>query len=259
MKLAVTDEAIEKLKEMIVSGKLGPGQRLPREETLAANLGLSRSSLREAVRALSFVRILDVRQGDGTYVTSLAPSLLLEAVSFVIDFHRDDSVLNFLEVRRVLEPYAISLATRQATAEQWASLRARNDEIDASRSTEEFMDCDHLFHQELDSYCGNTVLASLLDSLSGPLRRARMWRGMTEPDARERTVKEHAGIVDALEMRQPEVAAARAAVHIAGLEDWIRRASVNDLYAKAVPKASKDATEPRASRSSGSPGLSRSR
>lgn len=60
--MAVTDEAIEKIKGMIVSGALRPGDRLPKESELAAELGLSRNSLREAVRALSLIRILDVRQ-----------------------------------------------------------------------------------------------------------------------------------------------------------------------------------------------------
>src|ERR1700720_197279 len=76
--VAVTDEAIEKIKSMIVSGTLRAGDRLPREADLAADLGLSRSSLREAVKALSLMNILDVRRGDGTYVTSLQPPLLLE-------------------------------------------------------------------------------------------------------------------------------------------------------------------------------------
>ena len=89
--LAVTDEAIEKIKAMITSGALRAGDRLPREADLAADLGLSRSSLREAVRALSLVNILDARRGDGTDVTSLEPRLLLEALSFIVDFHRDDT------------------------------------------------------------------------------------------------------------------------------------------------------------------------
>src|SRR5580658_1913842 len=92
-RVAVTDEAIEKIKAMIVSGTLRAGDRLPKEADLAAELGLSRNSLREAVKALSLVNILDVRQGDGTYVTSLEPTLLLEALSFIVDFHRDSTVL----------------------------------------------------------------------------------------------------------------------------------------------------------------------
>src|SRR5580704_5393896 len=104
--MAVSEEAIERIKGMIMSGELQPGDRLPKEDELAGSLGISRSSLREAVRALTLARILDVRQGDGTYVTSLRPELLLEAVSFITDFHRDDSVLHFLAVRRLLEPIA---------------------------------------------------------------------------------------------------------------------------------------------------------
>src|SRR4051794_23886901 len=85
--VALTDEAIERIKGMIVSGELRPGDRLPKEADLAIRLGLSRSSLREAVRALSLIRVLDVRQGDGTYVTSLRPEVLLDTVGFVLDFH----------------------------------------------------------------------------------------------------------------------------------------------------------------------------
>ena len=120
--MAVTDEAIEKIKGMIVSGALRPGDRLPKESELAADLGLSRNSLREAVRALSLIRILDVRQGDGTYVTSLDPQLLLEALSFVVDFHRDDTVLEFLAVRRILEPAATAMAALRISEQQLDAL-----------------------------------------------------------------------------------------------------------------------------------------
>ena len=91
--MSVTERAIEDIKAMIIRGELAAGDRLPKEADLAIRLGLSRNSLREAVRALSLIRILETRQGDGTYVTSLAPDLLLDALSFVVDFHRDDTVL----------------------------------------------------------------------------------------------------------------------------------------------------------------------
>ena len=104
--MAVTDEAILKIKDMILSGELAPGDRLPPEQQLSERLGLSRSSLREAVKALEVIRVLDVRRGDGTYVTSLEPQLLLEAMSFVVDLHDDSSVLEIFAVRRILEPAA---------------------------------------------------------------------------------------------------------------------------------------------------------
>ena len=99
---------------MIVSGSLGRGDRLRKEDELASALGLSRNPLHEAVRALALVHILEVGQGDGTYVRSLQPEVLLDAVSFVIDFHRDDSVLHFLEVRRIVEPAATAWAATLA-------------------------------------------------------------------------------------------------------------------------------------------------
>ena len=110
--MAVTDEAIQKIREMITSGDLGPGDRLPPEKELSERLGLSRNSLREAVKALEVIRVLDVRRGDGTYVTSLEPRLLLEAMSFVVDLHTDRSVLEIFGVRRILEPAAAALAAR---------------------------------------------------------------------------------------------------------------------------------------------------
>src|SRR5690242_5977561 len=127
--MALTDEAIEKIKEMIVSGDLRPGDRLPKEADLAERLGLSRNSLREAVKALSLINVLDVRQGDGTYVTSLEPRLLLDAMTFVVEFHRDDTVLEFFEVRRILEPAATAMAALAMTDRQVADLRALPDEL----------------------------------------------------------------------------------------------------------------------------------
>jgi GntR family transcriptional repressor for pyruvate dehydrogenase complex len=223
--MSVTDEAIEQIKKMIVSGELGPGDRLPKEDELAARLGLSRSSLREAVRALTFVRILDVRQGDGTYVTSLQPELLLEAVSFVVDFHQDDSVLQFLEVRRIVEPPATALAARLASAEALDTLERYLDPVVADLPPDEFVEIDRNFHRDIVSQCGNQVLVSLIESISGPIHRARVWRGMTDPSASRRTLQEHRGIFEALRRRDPDVAAARALVHIAGVQDWLRRAT----------------------------------
>lgn len=223
--MSVTDEAIEQIKNMIVSGELKPGDRLPKEDELAAKLGLSRSSLREAVRALTFVRILDVRQGDGTYVTSLKPELLLEAVSFVVDFHQDASVLHFLEVRRIAEPAATAMAARAASTEDLKALERFLDPPIAELAPSEFVALDREFHRCIVGLCGNPVLVSLLDSIAGPIQRARVWRGMTDQTAKVRTLGEHRGIVEAMRRRDADVAASRAVVHIAGLEDWLRRAS----------------------------------
>jgi DNA-binding FadR family transcriptional regulator len=220
--MAVTDEAIEKIKGMIVSGALRPGDRLPKESELAADLGLSRNSLREAVRALSLIRILDVRQGDGTYVTSLDPQLLLEAMSFVVDFHRDDTVLEFLAVRRILEPAATAMAALRISEQQLDALGAQLDQLGDTPSVEDLVACDLEFHRGIVQSSGNSVLCSLLDGLSGPTTRARIWRGLTQEDAVARTLHEHRAILAALRDRDPEAARSWATVHVASVEQWLR-------------------------------------
>jgi DNA-binding FadR family transcriptional regulator len=222
--MALTDEAIDKIKGMITSGELGPGDRLPKEADLAERLGLSRNSLREAVKALSMIRVLDVRQGDGTYVTSLAPDLLLDALSFVVEFHRDDTVLQFLEVRRILEPAATALATERMSAEDVGRLQGVLDGLGPDPSIEALVANDLEFHRHIAAGSGNAVLCSLIDGLSGQTTRARIWRGLTQEGAAARTREQHQAIVDAIAGRQPELARSWATIHVAGVEEWLRRA-----------------------------------
>ncbi|MEU0397298.1 FadR/GntR family transcriptional regulator [Streptomyces sp. NPDC006208] len=220
--MAVTDEAIGKIKEMIVSGALRPGDRLPKESELAAELGLSRNSLREAVRALSLIRILDVRQGDGTYVTSLDPQLLLEALGFVVDFHSDDTAPEFLAVRRILEAAATAMAAARITDDELAELAAQLDALGTDPSVEELAAADLEFHRSIARCSGNLVLCSLLEGLSGPTARVRVWRGLTREGAVSRTLDEHRAILAALRDRDGEAARSWATVHVASAEQGLR-------------------------------------
>lgn len=220
--MPVTDEAIEKLKTMIASGELKPGDRLPREADLAATLGLSRSSLREAVRALSMIRILDVRQGDGTYVSSLASDSLVEAMSFIVDFHRDASVLELLEVRRALEPAATARAALLIDQEHLDLLGEILERATLDSSVDELVAADLEFHRAIALACGNQMLASLVESLSAPTQRARIWRGMTQVGAVEATLREHRAIYNAVSRHDAQMASVWATVHVAGVEQWLR-------------------------------------
>ncbi|MCW2609658.1 MAG: GntR family transcriptional regulator, transcriptional repressor for pyruvate dehydrogenase complex [Actinomycetota bacterium] len=217
--MAVTDEAILRIKEMIVSGELRAGQRLPREADLAERLGLSRSSLREAVKALSVIRILDVRQGDGTYVTRLEPNQLLAALSFVVDFHQDGTVLEVLEVRRILEPAATAMAAQHADEATLARLYELCDRSDAADPVD-LGRLDAEFHRLVAEASGNSYLAQLLDILSGSAVRARSVHGAGVP---RQALVEHRGIVDALAAHRPEVARAWSTVHVTGAEQRLRR------------------------------------
>jgi GntR family transcriptional repressor for pyruvate dehydrogenase complex len=222
---SVTQEAIEKIRERIASGQWGPGARLPREADLAAQLGLSRSSLREAVRALSLVRVLEVRQGDGTYVSSLEPDLLLgETTRFATDLLRGQTVVELFEVRRLLEPGAAALAAQRMGDEGGAELKRELDRMFAAGDhVEELVEADAAFHDVIARAAGNAVLRSLLQSLSTKTVRARVWHGAADRQALDTTRAEHVRIYDAIVARDPDLARAATMLHIESTEQWLRR------------------------------------
>jgi len=205
-----------------MSGAWGPGDRLPRESELAADLGLSRNSLREAVRALSQLRILEVRQGDGTYISSLEPGLLLESTGFVSHLLLGDTELELYEVRRILEAAVAALAAGRIDAEEKAELGEILDRMSAAETVEQLVEADVAFHAVIAKAAGNQVLTSLLASLATRTMRARLWHGREADGALEETRTEHRRIYEAIMEGDPELARAAATAHIASSERWLK-------------------------------------
>src|SRR3954468_19190132 len=187
----LTDGAIAKIKELIVSGEFSAGARLPKEQVLADRLGLSRNSLREAVRPLTMIGVLEPRVGDGTYVTTLEPELLLTGVGFVSDLVAVGSLLEIHHIRRLLEPEATRLATPRLTDEDFAELsdclRRMQDASDAPA----FIEADTAFHKVILDACGNASLASLIENLSSGTLRARLWHSLVDRGATKATLASH--------------------------------------------------------------------
>jgi GntR family transcriptional repressor for pyruvate dehydrogenase complex len=222
-RVALTDEAITKIRNMIRSGELPPGARLPPEQQLAAQMGLSRSGVREAVKALETARVLDVRRGDGTYVTSLAPRLLLEGLGFAVELLRDDSVLEVMEVRRLLEPAATGMAAIRMSDAALHDLGEILEDMQAAvDDPEQLVHYDIAFHRAVIAATGNETLTSLLDGLSGRTVRARVWRGLVEGNSAHVTLDEHRAIYQALRARDQSLAYASALVHVNTSDSWLR-------------------------------------
>jgi GntR family transcriptional repressor for pyruvate dehydrogenase complex len=220
----LTDVAITRIQGMIAAGELVPGQRLPREQDLALQLGLSRSSLREAVRALTLIKVLETRQGDGTYVTSLSSHLLMESLSFITHLLGDSQMLEVWQVRRLLEPSATALAAARMTAAEHLQLKARLDCFATATSVEETMLADEEFHRFINRASGNDVLASVIEALSARTLHVRAWRKAMDDAHHRAAFDEHLPIYDAILARDPELARAASAMHVAAGESWMREA-----------------------------------
>lgn len=221
---SVAGAAILKIKELVANGSFWPGQKLPSEARLAAQLGLSRSSLREAVRALSLLGVLSVRQGDGTYVTSLEPNVLLGSTGFAMDLLAAGSPVDVFGVRQLLEPSVTAIAAARLTHTDLARLRDTIDNMERLDDLESQAVADLAFHGIVADSVGNAALAALLASMSG--LTLRIWTQSAGDKGAQltRSLVDHRAILDALVARDPERARAAATVHLVNAEEWFVRA-----------------------------------
>ena len=222
MAAPLTEAAIEQVRQLIATGQLQPGQRLPPEAELADLLGTGKSTVREAVRALATARVLDVRRGDGTFVTSLRPELLLAGIGAAADLMQDGFTLELVQVRRILEPAATAMAATLITDAVIAELEGCLHLMSAAESQDELVHHDEQFHRLVADAAGNATLASMLAGVSSRTTRGRAWRGVIEAGATERTIAEHAEILAALRARDPRLAEAAALMHVSTTETWYR-------------------------------------
>jgi DNA-binding FadR family transcriptional regulator len=207
---------------MIAAGELEPGQRLPTERDLAAQLGLSRSSMREAIRALTALGVLEARHGSGIYVTRLEAGDLLETFGVVAEISRGPRLVELLEVRRILESAATAMAAARIDDSQLSDVADHLAAMEATDDPDAILAHDLDFHRSVVAAAGNETLAAIIEGLSNRTFRARVWRGYQEEGAFARTRAEHARIHAALAARDPEAARAAAAVHVAEVENWLR-------------------------------------
>lgn len=235
--MSLTDKAMARIRELIQTGELPPGSKLPPEPQLAAELGVGRNIMREAVRALVAARVLEVRRGSGTFVTSLEPKLLLEGIGAAVELLQGDTMLELTEVRRLFEPAATALAATRITAQQLAEV---HDHLEAMRAAiddvELLNEHDAAFHRAVVAATGNQTLSTVLDGISGRTVRARVWRGLvnadtetrvdtkadTQADVAGQTLREHEAIYAALVSGDALRAHAAAFMHVTTTETWLR-------------------------------------
>ncbi len=213
--LSAAATAMARVRERIASNEFPPHSQLPRETELAASLGVSRSALREAIRALELVGVLKSKHGSGTFVTSLEPRDLLRGLDYSNGLLSVDSAVELVEFRRVIEPAACAMACERSTPEQRARIRALFEEMQLVDDPAEYARLDPQFHQAILEASGNSVLIAVTTALTYGSAWRKMWRAVTRDVVPERTRREHEYLVIAIETGDRELALATAHAHIA--------------------------------------------
>lgn len=208
-------QAAELLLVRIRAGEWQLGHKLPGETTLAAQLGVGRSTLREAIRELAGKGMLESRQGAGVFVTALDVTEDWDAVL------RRADIVTVLEARLAIEAEGAALAAvRRTPADLRAMGRALAARAAAGDSVEDLVDADTAFHRTVVTAAHNDVLIGMFDAFIPRLRHAMVdmlrIRPLADPHADHQA---HEVLLDAVRKRDPEAAAAASRVHLTALKD----------------------------------------
>ena len=209
---------VDNLINLIKQRSLHEGDRLPSERQLCEVIGVSRPILREALKALQVMNIIDIRQGAGAYVKSLEPQEVIEHLDIV--FHLDSSLYRDLyEARRILESSVVRIAASVITDEEIGAIEENIKRAAASIDDEDaFYKWDLELHEMILKAAGNRVIPIFMQSIN---KLSLLMREKTNarPEIRRKTMQDHKRILKALKERNPDEAAKAMDQHIANVEE----------------------------------------
>jgi GntR family transcriptional repressor for pyruvate dehydrogenase complex len=217
------EEIANRLLELIRAERLRPGDKLPAERTLAAAMQVSRPVLREALRALAIMKVVDIRQGAGTYITALEPRQLVSHLDFV--FSKDTVALaQVLEARTVVEVGNVRLAATRIDPARVQRLGEILEELaTALDDADRFATLDIEFHNIVSDAAGNFLLGQFMRIINTLARVSRERTGATR-EFRERALRDHGPVLEGLRAGDPEAAANAMRAHLDHVETALREA-----------------------------------
>ncbi|WP_051939774.1 FadR/GntR family transcriptional regulator [Phaeacidiphilus oryzae] len=200
---SMSEDVQERIKQLILDRRLAPGDPLPTEAELVEILDISRNSVREALKALQAMRIVDIRHGFGTYVGSLSLEPLVDGIAFRAAVHHHQgapALAELMEVREALESGLIGTVAASLPAEDLAVLKGLVDtmEREAEKLSEIRPETDRAFHLALYRALGNHLLSEVLDAFWAALHQVRAELDPAHSDPRG-TWRQHRELVQALE------------------------------------------------------------
>lgn len=213
---------LQQIKMQIETGTYAPGSKLPTVVELAASFQVGRSTIREALSGLKAIGWVDIRHGGGTFVTNPLP---IDSSSL---FDQGQTLQEVQEVRRFIEAGCASLAASRRTEVNLTALRQILSTMEASLENEEESEqADIRFHLEIAKASHNSLMIGMMESLTERLQQSmkasrRLWF-FAERASAEKLLQEHRDIVDAIETKDEQLAAAKMSQHIHKVDQVIQK------------------------------------
>lgn len=205
-------EIARKLSAFLLSGKVQPGERIPSERRLAEQLGVGRSVVREALKSLTLLGLIEVRQGDGTYLKRADSAMLPQALEWGL-LLGSKRINDLIEARHHIEVVTAGLAADRRDDVALADLRRLLSAMRKTKDADKFVAADVDFHFRLAEASGNQTLAQILANVRSLLQ---VWisRVMHAADDFAPTIAEHVAIYDAVEAQDAQAAQAAMEAHM---------------------------------------------
>jgi GntR family transcriptional regulator, transcriptional repressor for pyruvate dehydrogenase complex len=217
------EQIVQQVEESIHKGALKAGDQLPPERELAEQFGVSRTAVREAVKALREKGLVEAYPGRGTFITDGSSYTIRQSLDRMMRSGHE-GFTSLAEVREILEPEIAALATTRAGEEDIAAMREQVAAMDAAKGDPEaYIEADLDFHLALAEAADNAIILSLIDSIVGLLREQRMGIFQVEGGP-ERGQYHHKRILEAIEHRDPVGAREAMKAHLKQVREDSRRA-----------------------------------
>jgi GntR family transcriptional regulator, transcriptional repressor for pyruvate dehydrogenase complex len=218
------EQIVQQVEESIQKGDLKTGDKLPPERDLAQQFGVSRTAVREAVKALREKGFVEAYPGRGTFIMETSSQPIRLSLDRMVKAEQAEGSRYLTEVREMMEPEIAALAAERADAEDLTAMRESFDVMEgAKRDPETFIEADLDFHLALAEAAANPIILSLIDSIVGLLREQRMGIFQVEGGP-ERGQYHHKKILDAVEHRDAGGAREAMKAHMRQVRDDSRRA-----------------------------------
>src|SRR5579863_3741430 len=200
------EQIVQQIEESVLNGSLKPGDQLPAERELAQRLGVSRTAVREAVKALREKGLVEAYSGRGTFITDGTSHAARQSFDLMIKVGQQENSAHLAELRLILEPGIAALAAERAEEEHLAAMREAVAVMDRSqKDPAAYIEADLDFHLALAEAAANPLILSLIDSIVGLLRAQRL-QLFTVEGGPERGQFHHKRILDAVERRDSKKA-----------------------------------------------------
>jgi GntR family transcriptional repressor for pyruvate dehydrogenase complex len=208
------EQIVQQIEESVLKGTLKEGDQLPAERELAQQFGVSRTAVREAIKALHEKGLVDAFPGRGTFITSGNSNSMRQSLDRILKSGHADGAAHLVEIREILEPEIAALAAERADDQDLATMREAVGVMDNARlDADAYIEADLDFHLALAEAAANPFILSLIDSIVGLLREQRM-RTFYVDGGPERGQFHHKRILDAVERRDSRGAREAMGAHL---------------------------------------------